>query len=63
VCFVLRKFVNCELSQYSLHILHRRQEMDESGYAQSQGMTLLNRVVEETGPLFTIVFGDGIERG
>jgi hypothetical protein len=36
--------------------------MDESGYAQSQGMTLLNRVVEETGPLFTIVFGDGIER-
>jgi len=28
--------------------------MDESGYAQSQGMTLLNRVVEETGPLFTI---------
>ena len=28
--------------------------MDESGYAQSQGMTLLNRVVEEAGPLFTI---------
>ena len=28
--------------------------MNESGYAQSQGMTLLNRVVEETGPLFTI---------
>jgi predicted transcriptional regulator of viral defense system len=28
--------------------------MDEGGYAQSQGMTLLNRVVKETGPLFTI---------
>ena len=28
--------------------------MNESGYAQSQGMTLLNRVVEEVGPLFTI---------
>ena len=27
--------------------------MDESGYAQSQGMTLLNRVVEQVGPLFT----------
>lgn len=28
--------------------------MDERGYAQSQGMTLLNRVVEQVGPLFTI---------
>jgi predicted transcriptional regulator of viral defense system len=28
--------------------------MDESGYAQSQGMTLLNHLVEQTGPLFTI---------
>lgn len=28
--------------------------MDESGYAQSQGLMLLNRVVEEAGPLFTI---------
>ena len=28
--------------------------MNESGYAQSQGMRLLNRVVEEAGPLFTI---------
>jgi len=28
--------------------------MAETGYAQSQGMTLLNRVVEEVGPLFTI---------
>lgn len=28
--------------------------MAENGYAQSQGMTLLNRVVEEAGPLFTI---------
>jgi len=28
--------------------------MDESRYAQSQGMMLLNRVVEEVGPLFTI---------
>ena len=28
--------------------------MNERGYAQSQGMRLLNRVVEEVGPLFTI---------
>jgi predicted transcriptional regulator of viral defense system len=28
--------------------------MAENGYAQSQGMTLLNRVVEQVGPLFTI---------
>ena len=28
--------------------------MAETGYAQSQGMALLNRVVEEVGPLFTI---------
>jgi predicted transcriptional regulator of viral defense system len=28
--------------------------MDERGYAQSQGMTLLSRVVEQTGPLFTV---------
>jgi predicted transcriptional regulator of viral defense system len=28
--------------------------MSESGYAQSQGMTLLNHVVEQVGPLFTI---------
>lgn len=27
--------------------------MNGGGYAQSQGMALLNRVVEETGPLFT----------
>ena len=30
------------------------QAMNEHGYAQSQGMMLLNRVVEEAGPLFTI---------
>lgn len=28
--------------------------MDEAGYAQSQGMILLNRVVETIGPLFTV---------
>ena len=28
--------------------------MDEAGYAQSQGMILLNRVVEAVGPLFTV---------
>jgi predicted transcriptional regulator of viral defense system len=28
--------------------------MDQRGYAQSQGMALLERVVEEAGPLFTI---------
>ena len=28
--------------------------MDETGYAQSQGMILLNRVVETAGPLFTV---------
>lgn len=28
--------------------------MDEGGYAQSQGMALLERVVEEAGPLFAI---------
>ncbi len=27
--------------------------MNQKGYAQSQGMTLLNRVVEQVGPLFT----------
>jgi len=26
--------------------------MGETGYAQSQGMALLNRLVEEGGPLF-----------
>ena len=28
--------------------------MDKAGYAQSQGMILLNRVVETVGPLFTV---------
>ena len=28
--------------------------MDEGGYAQSQGMALLKRVVVEVGPLFTV---------
>jgi predicted transcriptional regulator of viral defense system len=28
--------------------------MDEAGYAQSQGMILLNRIVETVGPLFTV---------
>ncbi|MEA3374921.1 MAG: type IV toxin-antitoxin system AbiEi family antitoxin domain-containing protein [Chloroflexota bacterium] len=28
--------------------------MDEQGYAQSQGMMLLSRVVEQAGPLFTV---------
>ena len=28
--------------------------MDKTGYAQSQGMILLNRVVETVGPLFTV---------
>jgi len=27
--------------------------MTDGGYAQSQGMTLLNHVVEQVGPLFT----------
>jgi predicted transcriptional regulator of viral defense system len=28
--------------------------MDEAGYAQSQGMVLLNQIVETVGPLFTV---------
>jgi len=28
--------------------------VDETGYAQSQGIRLLNRVVETAGPLFTV---------
>lgn len=28
--------------------------MDEAGYARSQGMTLLSRIVETVGPLFTV---------